>query len=192
MADDSVIARRSRQRNRRALLTSLGLIGFAAVCITFIVNGFGAEPGGATQVRQGKVYGALVTHPTTTTLAPTTTTTSTTTTTTVPPSTTTSSSTTTTTATTVPPTTIATTTTTVPRPTVSAIVSNSPKFCTVTVRLSTGYQATYPLDQYVSNVGDTYSFNATIAGWRVDVTATVVNRNNTPACAATLANLQRV
>jgi hypothetical protein len=60
------------------------------------------------------------------------------------------------------------------------------------VRLSTGYQASYPLDQYVANIGDSYSFSAAIAGWRVDVTATVVSRNNTPTCTVTLANLQRV
>lgn len=192
---DSLLALRSRTRNRRALLTSLGLMGFAVVCATFVVNGFGADSSSAAENPAGKVYGVLLTHPTTTTttLAPTTTTSTTTTT--VPPSTTTttSASTTTTTATTAPPTTIAPTTTTVPKPpTVSATVSNAPTFCRVTVRLSNGFQAAYPLHQYVENVGDIYAFTAMLGGYRVDVTATVVNQNNAPTCKLTLGKLSRI
>lgn len=194
MDQDSRIALRSRQRNIRALLTSLGLIAFAVVCATFVVNGFGTTSGSATETRAGKVYGVLITQPTTTTVAPTTTTSTTTTTTTVPPSTTTTSTVpaTTTTVTTAPPTTVATTTTTVPKPTVSATVKNTPAFCRVTVRLSNGFTSSYPLDQYVENVGDVYSFNAMLAGYRVDVTATVVGTNDAPSCKITLGALQRI
>ena len=191
---DSLIALRSRKRNRRALLTSLGLLGFAVVCATFVVNGFGADSSSAAENPAGKVYGVLLTHPTTTTttLAPTTTTTTTTTT--VPPSTTTTTGvpTTTTTVTTVPPTTVAPTTTIPPMPTARATVTDAPTFCRVTIRLSNGFQAAYPLHQYVENVGDIYSFTAMLSGYRVEVTATVVNKGGTPTCNITLGKLARI
>jgi len=191
---DSLIALRSRKRNRRALLTSLGLLGFAVVCATFVVNGFGADSSSAAENPAGKVYGVLLTHPTTTTttLAPTTTTTTTTTT--VPPSTTTTTGvpTTTTTVTTVPPTTVAPTTTIPPMPTARATVTDAPTFCRVTIRLSNGFQAAYPLHQYVENVGDIYSFTAMLSGYRVEVTATVVNKGGKPTCNITLGKLARI
>ena len=191
---DSLIALRSRKRNRRALLTSVGLLAFAVVCATFVVNGFGADSSSATENPAGKVYGVLLTHPTTTTTTVAPTTTTTTTTTTVPPSTTTTTgvSTTTTTVTTVPPTTVAPTTTVPPPPTVSATATNTPTFCRITVRLSNGFQAVYPMDSYVENVGDIYSFTAMLAGYRVDVTATVVSKNGAPSCKLTLGKLSRI
>jgi len=169
-------------------------MGFAVVCATFVVNGFGGGSSGAAEYPAGKIYGVLLTHPTTTTTTVAPTTTTTTTTTTVPPSTTTTTGvpTTTTTVTTVPPTTIAPTTTTAPPPTVSATVRNTPTFCRVTVRLSNGFQVEYPLDQYVENVGDIYSFTAMLAGYRVEVTATVVNKNNAPSCTVKLGKLSRI
>jgi hypothetical protein len=48
------------------------------------------------------------------------------------------------------------------------------------------------MDSYVENVGDIYSFTAMLAGYRVDVTATVVNKNGAPSCKLTLGKLSRI
>jgi hypothetical protein len=58
--------------------------------------------------------------------------------------------------------------------------------------LSNGFQAPYPLDQYVENVGDIYSFTAMLAGYRVEVTATVIEKNSAPSCKITLGTLARI
>jgi hypothetical protein len=68
--------------------------------------------------------------------------------------------------------------------------SNTPRFCTVTVHLSSGAQQSYPLDAYVQNPGDLYAFTATLGGVSVDVRVTVVVQNNVNVCSPTLSNLR--
>src|SRR5262249_46147753 len=140
---------RSRKRNFIAVGTSVGLLALALGCVLLLATGF-SSVGTSAPAKPAKKKVVKVVR-TTTTKPPTTTTTSTT------PSSTTSTTTTSSTTTTTfpafntvpptaPPPTAPPATTPPPLPTATVSASNQPKFCTVTVHLSTGTQHSYPLD----------------------------------------------
>jgi|tagenome__1003787_1003787.scaffolds.fasta_scaffold20341798_2 hypothetical protein len=174
---------RARRRNLRALLTAFGLMTAAIILSALLVSSFGGL-GDSTKVAAPTTTRVHVVAVTSTTPPPTTTTTTT-----VPPSTTTSTSTTLPTTTTKPKVTTTTkpkvTTTTAAPVSATVSVDNSHKFCTVTVRLSTGEHKSYPLDAYLSQPGDKYVFTAELGGYKVDVTTIVTNNGK---CSATLSH----
>ena len=61
-------------------------------------------------------------------------------------------------------------------------VSNTPKFCTVTVILNNGVKSAYAIGDYVANLGDTYLFTAQLGGYAVDVDTEVVDQQGELAC----------
>jgi uncharacterized iron-regulated membrane protein len=188
---------RTRLRNRRAVATVIGLVAVAALCIFGLVSGFGGV--GASRSAHPKkkkvVHARLAARPTSTAPAavPTTTAPAPAT-----PSTSTPPTTARTTSTTVrrpPPTTVAPPVpvpSTLPAATAFASATNLPEFCTVTVHVSTGAAQQYPLAAYVQNLGDLYTFTAYVGGYKVQVTANVVEVNHAAACQPTLANLRPV
>jgi cytoskeletal protein RodZ len=177
---------RARRRNLRALLTAFGLMTVAIILSALLVASFGGI-GDSTKVSAPSTTHIRIIAVTSTTPPPTTTTTTT-----IPPTTTTSTSTTLPTTTTKPKVTTTTkpkvTTTTAAPVSATVSVDNSHQFCTVTVRLSTGVQQSYPLDAYLSQPGDKYVFTAELGGYKVDVT-TIVRQNG--KCSATLSHFVR-
>jgi len=196
-----VVARsRARERNTRAVITSLGLIALAMLCLYLV---FGAvhfkHTPPAVKVGIASHHAPVVPPPTrraaATTAAPTTTTT------TPAPTTSVSAPTgsppitgppqlvmlpTTVVPTTAAPTTIPVTTTTKPAVTATVSVSDAPNWCTVVVTLSTGAQGVYDLAPYLAVAGDSYLFDATIGGYTMHVSTTVVTRNGGPECVSTV------
>jgi hypothetical protein len=189
---------RVRKRNLIAVGTSVGLLALALACVLLLVTGF-SQVGTSAKPKAAKKKVVKVAKTTTTKAPPPTTSTSTTvfvTTTTSTTSTTTTTTTTVAPAVTVPPATAPPATAppaTAPpaMPTASVSVSNSPRFCNVTVRLSSGEQLSYPLDGYLQNPGDMYVFTATLGRYAVDVTTSVVAASGGNKCTPTLSNLRR-
>jgi hypothetical protein len=191
---------RARRRNLTAIAASAGLLVFSCICVATLIATFGGHGHKAAAETKHPAHArAHVTRATTTTRpGPATTTSSTTTTIRAVTTTTAAPSTTTTTVApppvTEPPTTAATipTTTTTVAVTATASVSNSPHFCTVTVRLSTGAQAAYSLDAFLASPGDSYVFDATLGGYSVEISANVTGTSQSPQCAVTLGSPARV
>jgi hypothetical protein len=188
-----VVAARSRQRNIRAGLTSLGLVVVASILTVMLAASFGGGDGDKSpavkKVAKAKPRATTSTRSSTSTSST---------------STSTSSSTSSTTSTTLPPATTSTvrrttttqaprTTTTRPAPVSATVkVRNKPKFCTVIVTLSTGAQKSYALDKYLANPGDSYSFTATLGGYNVDVETHVESVDGESRCVATLSHLVKL
>jgi hypothetical protein len=87
---------------------------------------------------------------------------------------------------------VRTTTTTIPPlPTATVSVADTPQWCTVTVRLSTGVQRSFGLGNYLANIGDEYVFTAVFHGYHVEVTTSVVDRDDEAVCEAVVGDVAR-
>ena len=190
---------RARQRNMRAVLVSLGMLAFAVLCGAIVLSGIGG--GGHTSTHRKtprRPSSPRRAAPVTTTSSPPTATTASTVTTlpyqitvasdtasptlppivgTIPP---------TLTVATTSPTTRATTTTTVRAVSAAVRITDTPNWCTAVVTLSTGASSTFDLAPYLAVAGDSYEFDATIAGFTMHVTTKVVTQKGTPTCVSSV------
>jgi hypothetical protein len=185
---------RSRMRNRRVLLMVAGLVALAVVCTAALASTF-AGIGSTHKAHPKKKAAARVVHTTTTHApAPTSAAPAPAPATAAAPPTSTPPRTVRVTTTTAKPastTTVVTTPTppTLPAATAFASIADLPEWCTVTVHVSNGSAHAYQLAQFLQNPGDLYKFTAYVGGYRVDVSTTVVDRNNSGECDTTLAHL---